>query len=300
MIWPTNYWKLAASTMFTLFFGGKVFAPNCMVDGVNIQDYLQNHYFNAICHLAKAVQATPGLGDHVVMGYDTLNEPSMGLLGVEDISKIAKEQELRKGLTPTPFQGMLLGMGLACEGVEEWDMTAVGPQKIADRTLDPKGVKAWSPNQSCIWASEGVWDISTRQVLKPNYFSIHPESGQHVDPLRQFWKPFVNDFSRAIRNVHPRSIIFVEPPVNALPPVWEDGDVEGPIVFAPHWYDGLTLINKHFNTWFNVDYIGFLRGKYSSIAFALKFGEAAIKKGFQSQLRTLREEGEEAIGKNLF
>lgn len=86
--------------------------------------------------------------------------------------------------------------------------------------------------------------------------------------------------------------------MNAFPPIWDqkDGDCAGPLVFAPHWYDGLTLINKHWNSWFNVDYIGFLRGMYSSIAFAVKFGESAIKNAFQSQLRMLRLEGQEALG----
>ena len=93
-------------------------------------------------------------------------------------------------------------------------------------------------------------------------------------------------------------MIFIEPPVNAFPPIWNprDGDCGGPLVFAPHWYDGLTLVNKYWNSWLNVDYIGFLRGMYSSIAFAVKFGESAIKKAFQSQLRMLRLEGQEALG----
>ena len=114
-----------------------------MVNGVNIQDYLQEHYCMAVARLARAIKGA-GLCDSVVLGYDTLNEPSMGLIGVEDVRCIAKEQELRKGLTPSPFQAMLLGMGNRVERVEEWDMTAIGPQKMADRTLDPKGVKVSS------------------------------------------------------------------------------------------------------------------------------------------------------------
>lgn len=105
-----------------------------------MQDYLQQHYCDAVARLAQAIKMA-GLCDSVVLGYDTLNEPSMGLIGVEDIRHIAKEQELRKGLTPTPFQAMQLGMGFKVEGVEEWDMTVIGPQKMADRILDPKGVK---------------------------------------------------------------------------------------------------------------------------------------------------------------
>lgn len=71
MIWPTNYWKLACATMFTLFFAGGTFAPKFMVEGVNIQEYLQTHYMNAIAELAKAIKRTPGLEDDVVLGYDT-------------------------------------------------------------------------------------------------------------------------------------------------------------------------------------------------------------------------------------
>lgn len=94
----------------------------------------------AVARLARAIKGA-GLCDSVVLGYDTLNEPSMGFIGVEDVRCIAKEQELRKGLTPSPLQAMLLGMGNRVERVEEWDMTAIGPQKLADRILDPKGVK---------------------------------------------------------------------------------------------------------------------------------------------------------------
>ncbi|KAJ3367517.1 hypothetical protein HDU91_001351 [Kappamyces sp. JEL0680] len=297
MIWPTNYFKLATATMFTLFFGGSVFAPQCKVNGVNIQDYLQSHYFNAVAELAKRIVNTPGLADDVVVGYDTLNEPSMGWLGVEDIREVAREQELRKGLTPTPLQAMILGMGLSCDNVEEWDMTSVGPQKMAEKTLDPKGNKAWLNDTRCIWAQHGVWDPDTKECLSPDYFHFHPKTRKKVEALRDFWKPFVNKFTLAIRAAHPGTMIFVEPPVNGIPPAWEEGDAVQPLVFAPHWYDGLTLVGKHWNPWYNVDYIGFLRGKYSSVAFAVKFGEAAIKKAFQSQLRMLRQEGEDALGK---
>lgn len=293
MIWPTNYWKLAAATMFTLFFGGRVFAPDCLVEGINIQDWLQNHYCQAVAELAKAICKIPGLSDHVVIGYDTLNEPSMGWIGVEDITHIPPEQELRKGLTPTPFQAMKLGMGYAVSEVEEWDMTVIGPQKVADRALDPKGVKAW---KNCIWANHGVWNPSTQTCLRPHYFAHHPISGVAVNALVDFWKPFVNRYTSTIRAAHSSAIMFIEPPVNAFPPVWEDEDAAGPLVFAPHWYDGLTLINKHWNPWFNVDYIGFLRGLYSNVAFAVKFGEVSIKKSFQRQLKMLRIEGEEALG----
>src|SRR5574340_801122 len=48
MIWPTNNNKLAAATMFTLFFAGNDFAPDRQVEGVPVQEYLQSHYLEAV------------------------------------------------------------------------------------------------------------------------------------------------------------------------------------------------------------------------------------------------------------
>jgi hypothetical protein len=299
MIWPTNYHKLACATMFTLFFGGKVFAPKKIVNGMNIQDYLQSHYINAICELANAIHQIGDLEDSVVLGYDTLNEPSGGWIGLDDIRLLNKMQELRKGLTPTAYQSMQLGQGYDVNRVEVWDMSSVGPIKVKEENIKVAGIKAWKDNENCIWASHGVWDIKSRQVLQADYFSKFPKTGEVVDFLSDFWKPFVNDFSKAIRKIHIKSIIFVEPPVNAMPPAWDKNDIQGRICYAPHWYDGITLLNKHWNSWYNIDYLGFLRGKYASIAFAVKFGEYGIKNAFRSQLNLLRSECEEYIGSSL-
>ena len=46
MVWPTNNTKLAAATMWTLFFAGKDFAPDFDIEVYQIQDYLQNHYIS--------------------------------------------------------------------------------------------------------------------------------------------------------------------------------------------------------------------------------------------------------------
>ena len=54
MVWPTNSNRLAAATMFTLFFAGDEFAPSCRVQGVRVQQYLQSHFLNAMAALDPA------------------------------------------------------------------------------------------------------------------------------------------------------------------------------------------------------------------------------------------------------
>jgi len=51
MTWPSNHHKLAAGTMFTLFFAGKDFAPDFKIGDMNIQDFLQGHYIAAMARV---------------------------------------------------------------------------------------------------------------------------------------------------------------------------------------------------------------------------------------------------------
>jgi len=48
MSWLQNGGRFAPCTMWTLFFGGRDFAPSCNIGGVNAQDYLQQHYIDAM------------------------------------------------------------------------------------------------------------------------------------------------------------------------------------------------------------------------------------------------------------
>eukprot|EP00158_Paraphelidium_tribonemae_P005343 Partr_v1_DN27291_c0_g1_i1_m38474 putative Glycosyl hydrolase len=324
MIWPTNYFKLACATMFTLFFGGKSFAPRCLVqvlpDGsdkmtiysagsvpptssslLNIQDYLQLHFANSIKALVDHLAKTPGLLDSVVVGYDTLNEPSAGWLGQESIDKFPKHQELKNGATPTATEAMLLGHGVACE-VENYSFGSLGSRRAGSVVIDPKGVSCWRQGYSCIWQAHGVYDPVSKKSIRPDYFSRHPSSGEKVDWVSDFWRPFVRLYTGIIRSAHKNAIMFVETPVNEIPPAWDpkEGDPKDRICFTPHWYDGITLINKHFSTWWTLDYTGYTRGRYCSILAAISLGLSGIKKNFAKQLGLIREEGLQYIGDTPF
>lgn len=138
MIWPTNTFKLACATMFTLFWGGEKFAPQFMVENdaaaaaaagdekdeddnktnktkttkINIQKYLQTHYMNA---MAKLLTHLADLDN--IVGIGTMNEPSSGFINIANLSlgyaqaPLSPDStehgiELRLGMHPTPFQAM--------------------------------------------------------------------------------------------------------------------------------------------------------------------------------------------------
>lgn len=94
-IWSTNYQRLISQTIFTLFYGGRDFAPRCIIDGVNIQEYLQTHFNQAMYLLAAKIKEAGGLLEECVIGWDSMNEPSEGLIGYTDIGSIPKTQALK-------------------------------------------------------------------------------------------------------------------------------------------------------------------------------------------------------------
>ncbi|KAG9317821.1 glycoside hydrolase superfamily [Chiua virens] len=250
MIWSTNYGRLASQTMFTLFFAGKTFAPKCYLDGIHIQDYLQSHFIRAFGVLADRIRNAGELLDNVVIGWDSLNEPSEGFIGWEDLNAYpnAPGTVLKKGSVPTPLQSLKLGMGFV-QTLDNYAIGFFGPQLSGTVTVDPKGARIWAdpstePNGvnpkwgwkrssewrlgTCIWAIHGVWDVASGTLLKPDYFRFHPSSaslssvvGADRTPVHfreEFFLPHLTDYFTRIRAAHPSAIAFVQPPSLAIPP----------------------------------------------------------------------------------
>ncbi|NLG85319.1 MAG: cellulase family glycosylhydrolase [Firmicutes bacterium] len=272
MIWPTNNFKLAAATMFTLFFAGNDFAPGLKVDGLPIQEYLQSHYLEAMARVAACLKDLPH-----VLGYEAMNEPAAGYIGCPDLA--APMGELRIGDCPTPYQSMLLAAGFPQE-VEVWELRATGFRRVGRRLLNPGGVRAWLPGRKCIWREHGVWDVAVGGVprlLRPDYF--HRVGGREVDFNRDYYRPFANRFAAAIRAVHPGALIFVEPLPDQPLPEWGPQEAGG-IVFAPHWYDAYLLLRKEFIPWLGVDVP----------RRRLVFGRRAVRRYFAAQVRAIKGE----------
>jgi len=312
MIWSTNYGRLASQTLFTLFFCGRTFAPKCIIDGQNIQDYLQSHYIAAFGELADRIRDGGDLLDECVIGWDSMNEPYEGFCGYDDLNTVPTKQTstFKKGSFPSPAQSLRLGMGRA-QTVDNWKFGSMGPSRDGSVTIDPKGIKVWSEPETepdnvhpcwgwrrdpgwtlgtCPWALHGVWDIESGEVRVPDYFKAPPASTTHSTFfIETYWLPHWQAFSTRIRRSHPESIMFVAPPVFAQPPSIAEDELQGRCCYSAHYYDGLTLVTRHWN-WFNADALGLLRGKYSSTLPAVKIGESAIRKSIQEQLGMLKDD----------
>lgn len=303
MIWSTNYTRLACLTVNTLFWAGKDFAPKAIIDGKNIQDYLQDHYINACRHLAQRIHHAEGLEDDVVIGWESLNEPNRGLIGYENIEAIPSQQKLQLGTSPTAFQAMLTGAGRACE-ISEWAFGAMGPRRTGQKLIDPKGTMAWLSADDdainydqkygwerdpqwrlgeCIWAQHGVWDFKTGKALRSNYFASNPRTGKALPGYEAFtdeyFMPHYRRYKDMIRSVHAGAIMFCQPPILEIPPSikgTEDDDKN--MVHAIHYYDGFTLMTKKWSV------ITFCPSTFLCCGFRLT---SAFKTGIASSTLTL-------------
>jgi hypothetical protein len=238
MVWPTNVAKLGAATMFTFFFAGDDFAPDAKIDGEPVQEYLQRHYCDAMALAAARLRNRPN-----VLGYDTMNEPSHGFIGHQDLSRF--EGPITMGDSPSPYQSMLLGAGFA-QHVSVYQMRLTGPTRTGHRVINPNGVRLWRDGADCIWRRHGVWDIGsdgTPRLLRPGYFAA--VKGRRVDFGQDYYRPFANRYAKAIRAARPAAVIFIQTEVGRTPPCWGAGDAAR-IVYAPHWYDPVTIVLKRY------------------------------------------------------
>jgi len=272
MIWPTNTHKLASATMFALFFAGNDLAPKTLIEGEPVQEYLQRHYIAAVRRLAARLR---GLDN--VIGFDTLNEPMWGYMGVRDLDDCCGRPRL--GDFPTPLQAMAAAAGHAVE-IDIWEFGLLGNRKKSRKLLNPNKARLWRDGFDCVWRQNGVWEEGpngSARLLKPDHFAYVRD--RKINIADDYYKPFANRFAREIRAELPDALIFVETEPGTPPPHWTAEDVPG-IIYAPHWYDGVTLVFKNYFSFLGADY-------FTSRPV---FGHNRVRHSFRSQLGRLKEE----------
>lgn len=305
MMWTSNHNRLAPLTLFALFFGGRDFAPLAKIDGVSVQDYLQNHYVAAYGRLADALGG-------LEFGWDSMNEPEPGLIGWKDLGRMEREASATIGSTPSPVQAMRLGMGME-QTVDRFKLGKTGPHKSGTVTVTP-GRTCWLQEEDprwkwerspewklgeCVWAQHGVWDVATGDLKKPQYFDHPPNgsyegarnTGEEFDWKQTYWRAFYEKWHAAIRKHSPNTIMFFQssvfdpPPHKLLSDITSHGD-HTRMAYSPHFYDALTVMKGHWHKHWNIDILSLLRGPQdiSNKLRALRVGNTNVRKVISDQL----------------
>jgi hypothetical protein len=282
MQWSSNSIRFANGTMWTLFFGGKDFAPSCKIDGINAQDYLQKHYINAIKQIAIKIKDNP-----YVTGFDTLNEPEQAWIEkrVDGVGAEKLTEEL--GYIFTPIDAMLTGSGYTrVVGYKEVKRLSI---KETRRDEINKGkVSCWLEGAEDIWKKEGIWGLDkngTPVILKNDYFVV--KNGKKVDFYKDYLSPFFNSYTKSIREVIPEAIIFFEShPIRILKGEKLTFDVPENVVHAGHWYDGVTLGTKR----------SMIKANYDILTNKVVMGKKNVQAMFISQLSNIKSIAESIHG----
>lgn len=279
MIWPTNYGRFGAATMFALFFAGNDFAPETRIEGLPAQEYLQGHYIESIRQVALRMKELPN-----VVGYDSLNEPVAQWIGQKDITALSEQTLLLSGLTFTPLQAMAAAAGHTLE-IPFYEMGFGGPQVVRHEKVNPNGVSIWRKGYADIWQQNGVWTDEGGEIraLRPEHFAT--AAGRDAQFARDYLKPFILRFNDAIRSVDPDAILFIEHAPGGGHVEWSEADAPQ-AVNAGHWYDGITLIGKHFNPDATID---FVTGQFVN-------GEENVAQTFVNQLAAVKNESIQYMG----
>ncbi len=276
MIWPTNYGRLGCATMFTLFFAGDDFAPRTTVDGVPVQEYLQGHFLRAMAQVAEALRGLPN-----VVGYNSLNEPGAGYIGLADLREHVAALGLPQGPTPTALEGMLLASGRPVE-VGVWAVERFGSRRTGTTLLNPEGRSLWRAGHRCVWQENGVY-TADGTPLRPDHFAVAGDPAQTF--ADRYLKPFTIRYAATIHAVAPDALIFLEGVPNGAHPHWGSGDPAG-VVNAAHWYDGPTLLSKHYDP---------ARGLDPRAGRPVE-GAAAVSRAYVEQLAAITRGSAEAMG----
>lgn len=276
MTWASNKYRFANGTMWTLFFGGNHFAPSCKIDGIKVQDYLQNHYIEAIKQVALRIKDFP-----YVVGFDSLNEPEVGWIG-QKVDGGGEDKVDEIGYAFTPIDAMLTGSGYTrTVGYKEVELTGV--KETRRDKINKEKLSCWLGGAEDIWKKEGIWDIDKNGepiVLENDYFSI--KNGENVDFYFDYLSPFIKGYAKEIRRVVPETMIFFEGPA-AGPMLGEQGlnyDLPENVVYAAHWYDIATLGTKR----------AWIKNNLDITNMEIINGQDEVQKMFIRQLSTIKKE----------
>jgi hypothetical protein len=238
LLWPCNYSRYAVATMFTLFLAGNAYAPTTLVDGLPVQDWLQNCYIKAMRHCYRRLKNCANIA-----GWGAMNEPHPGYIGCPDLSGPVNPL-LLSGPVLSGFDGMACASGQQRQaGV--YTMGMHGPRRRGSVSVNSQGVHLFREGFTCPWKREGVWvdDVDGPRLVKSAYFEQFND--RPADFANDFLAPFLLRFMARMREADEHCFFFIEGPSLAPPPRLQGADAAN-CLHAFHHYDGFALYLKRF------------------------------------------------------
>eukprot|EP01100_Stratorugosa_tubuloviscum_P012628 TRINITY_DN603_c0_g1_i1.p1 TRINITY_DN603_c0_g1~~TRINITY_DN603_c0_g1_i1.p1 ORF type:complete len:427 (-),score=179.20 TRINITY_DN603_c0_g1_i1:1089-2369(-) len=232
MHWFSNFRYPANAIMWTLFFGGRRFTPQFLIQDeggfatelskkenndlpegfVNIQDYLQGHYIGAQIQIARRVAHM----SHVI-GFDTFNEPCRGWIGSPLHSRQTELKISPPGLGWSAINAFAVSHGLT-QRIPKLELSILQLKYI------PGSLVTVNSNQTPIWIDNNALDPFeiagvyrrvknethfTIEALNNNYFVQDPKTGAIVDFDIEHLTPFVNRIATNLRNIRSDWIVIL-------------------------------------------------------------------------------------------
>jgi hypothetical protein len=268
MIWPSNYSKYGAATMFTLFFGGNAFAPETFIDGTPVQNWLQEQYLACMRHCYRRLKNCKA-----IVGWGTMNEPQSGFIGCQNLEKL-ENYVVASGPTPNPFAAMAAASGFSMQ-VPVYSMLSLsGPKIKSYTTINPDKQNLFIDGYECPFKKAGVWtdENGIPKLLKPDHFN--KMNGKSINFANDFLNPFINRFIERMKGANEKCIFFIEGVPNQEHPRWDTHN-DTQVVNAFHWYDGVTLYTKFFTPHFTI----------RPDTAKLSIGKKNVIKSFSDQLK---------------
>ncbi|MCL2763489.1 MAG: cellulase family glycosylhydrolase [Treponema sp.] len=246
MMWPSNYNRYAAATMFSLFFGGKTYAPDLYIDGKNVQDWLQDHYFAALRHCYRRLKNCGAIA-----GWGVMNEPHNGFIAHQNLEQ-TENPVMPLGPRPSPWDAIRAASGYT---VKVPVYNNFGKRSFKSEIFNPNAQSLFKEGAICPWKQAGVWadDGGKPYLIRKDHFAQY--AGRQAHFITDFHKPFTLRYIAAMQEADEKTFFFIE----GIPGsgdkahlTWEKNDPPN-VINAAHWYDGFALFTKRFQPWFTVN-----------------------------------------------
>ena len=258
MSWSQNARRPANGIMWTLFFAGRDFAPAMTIDGLNVQDYMQDHYLGAMREIARRVRDFPN-----VMGFDSLNEPTQGWIGQSLSYRHVAPSETNPnppapGLAWSPLDGLLVSHGVPRSiPVLEFDLATKRAVPTREQIINPNRISIWMKGCADPFERAGAWRLNADgscDAIRDDYF--RRVGDRKVSFVEDYMGPFFARVAANIREINPGWMLFAElDPFSGFSGERFPSETPANTVNAGHWYDIFTLATKTFDPKFSLDLV---------------------------------------------